>query len=79
MRDDQTVKTFVTFRIAGDQLVPDEITGVLNIVPTHAHEKGENYSTGKSTIVATAGVWLFRTDRITACEDFYTHVSTALF
>lgn len=75
----ETIKTFVTFRIAGDQLVPDEITKLLHVLPSHSHRKGEAYSTGKSTIAPTTGVWLFSTERITTSRSFDVHLQAALF
>jgi hypothetical protein len=77
-KSDATLKTFVTFRVAGDALDPDEVTRVLRVNPTHAHRKGESYSTGRSTIVPDTGVWLLSTERLSSSENFYFHLGLAL-
>ena len=66
-KSERTLSTFVTFRVAGDALDPDEVTRLMEIRPTHAYRKGEQYSTGRSQVVAQTGVWMFSTDRITLC------------
>jgi hypothetical protein len=60
-----TVKTFATLRIVGDQLVPEQVTGILKIVPARAYGKGETYHGGERTgdLVGKTGVWYFATDR----------------
>ena len=77
MKHNGTIRTFITFRIAGDDLIPDEITNLLKIVPSHVHRKGEAYSTGRSNIVPATGLWLFSTDRITTNQDFAVHLEVA--
>jgi hypothetical protein len=73
-KSDRGIKAFVTFRIAGDSLSPDEVTNLLRVTPTHAHRRGEQYSTGKSTIIGKTGVWLFSTDRIMLSGNLYDHL-----
>ena len=73
-RSDKGVKAFVTFRVAGDTLSPNEVTNLLRVTPTHAHCLGEQYSTGRSTIVGKTGVWLFSTDRIMLSSNLYDHL-----
>jgi hypothetical protein len=38
--------TIIALRIFGDSLVPDELTALLGVQPTHAHAKGDRH-TGK--------------------------------
>jgi hypothetical protein len=73
-KSDQTEKAFVTFRISGDDLIPDEVTRLLGIRPTHAHSKGEEYSTGRSTIIGRTGVWMFSTDHISLSSNLFVHL-----
>lgn len=35
--------TIITLRIFGDSLVPDEVTALLGVEPTHAHAKGDRH------------------------------------
>jgi hypothetical protein len=73
-KSDRGVKAFVTFRLAGDRLSPDEVTKLLRVNPTHAHRRGEQYSTGRSNITGATGVWLFSTDRIMLSGNLYDHL-----
>jgi Domain of unknown function (DUF4279) len=77
-KSDATIKTFVTFRIAGDNLDPDEVTRVLRAFPTHAHRKGDPYKTKTSTIVPNTGVWLLSTDKISLSDIFPEHLRLVL-
>jgi hypothetical protein len=74
MKSDRGIKAFVTFRIAGDSLSPDDVTNLLRVTPTHAHRRGEQYSTGRSTIIGKTGVWLFSTDRIMLSGNLHDHL-----
>jgi hypothetical protein len=73
-KSDRGVKAFVTFRVAGERLSPDEVTNLLKVTPTHAHRRGEPHSTGRSTVVGKTGVWLFSTDRIMLGGNLYDHL-----
>jgi Domain of unknown function (DUF4279) len=48
-------KTFASFRIGGDALVPDEITRTLNLEPDFACAKGEPFGAGRGR--RPTGVW----------------------
>ena len=63
-------------RIAGDQLVPEQVTQVLKIVPTMAYAKGEHYSGGPRSpdLVGRTGVWYFCTDGIVASNRLSDHL-----
>ncbi len=55
----QLHKSAVTLRIGGDDLIPDEITKLLGVAPTHAQTKGEKF-VGKKTgrvRIAHSGMW----------------------
>lgn len=55
----QLHKSAVTLRIAGDELVPDEITKLLGVSPTHGETKGQEIvgpKTGRVRIVKR-GMW----------------------
>jgi len=71
------VRTFATFRIAGDELVPDQVTKLLKIVPSHAHAKGERFSAGprSQNLEGRTGIWYFSTDRLVASEHLTDHLS----
>lgn len=58
--------------------MPDEVTDLLKVIPVHTHKKGQPYTTGRSNIVPTTGIWLFSTDRITTSQNFYGHLKVAL-
>src|ERR1700683_4071373 len=75
---DRTIKTFVSFRIMGDRLEPDEITNLLRIVPTVVYAKGERYFAGErtGTLIGKTGVWLFSTDRGIRSTNFSDHLNT---
>lgn len=74
------IKTFVTLRVAGDSLVPEEVSLVLRTQPTHSHLKGEKYSTGKSREIAgCTGVWIFDTDRFVYSRNWLDHIQLAFF
>ncbi len=62
------VKAYATFRVTGDQLVPDQVTRLLKIVPTLAYAKGQHYSGGPRSpdLIGRTGVWYFCTDGIVA-------------
>lgn len=74
---DATVKAFVTLRIAGDQLAPEQVTRILKIVPTQAYRKGEHYSGGPHSpdLVGRTGLWYFSTDRIVAGNRLSDHLA----
>jgi hypothetical protein len=58
----QLKKSAVTLRIIGDDLVPEEITKLLGIAPTHARKKGEKWAGPKTgrVIIAKFGTWQLR-------------------
>jgi hypothetical protein len=78
MKSDQIMKAFVTFRVAGETLAPDHITQLLRIHPTYTHKRGEAYSTGRSNIIPTSGIWIFRTDTIWLSTDLNDHIRLLL-
>jgi hypothetical protein len=71
-----TVKTFATLRIVGDQLVPEQVTRILKIVPARAYGKGETYHGGEriGDLVGKTGVWYFATDRVVASNHLIDHL-----
>ena len=74
------IKTFVTLRVAGDNLVPEEVSRVLRTQPTHSHLKGDRYSTGKSReVVGSTGVWIFDTDKFVYSRDWHDHMRLIFF
>ncbi len=70
------IKTFATFRVAGDDLVPSEVTEILKVAPTRAYGKGETY-VGKNTKRAVkykTGIWLLSTDKIIESPSLLDHL-----
>jgi hypothetical protein len=58
----QLKKSAVTLRICGDDLIPEEITELLGVPPTHGQRKGDRF-VGKKTgqvRIAKAGMWRLR-------------------
>jgi hypothetical protein len=73
----EPVRAFATLRVAGDDLVPDEVTRILKIVPTTAYAKGEHYSAGtRSTdLIGRTGVWFFSTKGVVAGNLLADHLA----
>jgi hypothetical protein len=71
-----SVRAFATLRIAGDRLVPDEVTSLLKIVPTTAYAKGQHYSGGPRSpdLVGQTGVWYFSTKGVVAGNHLADHL-----
>jgi len=58
----QVQKSAAALHIAGDELIPEEITRLLGVAPTEAHFKGEKIvgrKTGRVRIAKT-GMWKFK-------------------
>jgi hypothetical protein len=72
----EPVRAFATLRVAGDGLVPDEVTKVLKIVPTMAYAKGEHYAAGRRSpdLVGRTGVWFFSTKGVVAGNQLADHL-----
>jgi hypothetical protein len=73
----EPVRAFATLRVAGDDLVPDEVTKILKIVPTTAYIKGQHYSAGPRSpdIIGRTGVWFFSTKEIVAGNQLAGHLT----
>lgn len=71
------VKAYATLRVAGDNLVPDQVTRILKLVPTTAYAKGETYAAGPRSpnLVGRTGVWFFSTDGVVASERLADHLA----
>jgi hypothetical protein len=54
-----------TLRLFGDDLVPDQVSALLGVVPTEAHAKGEEITSPSTGNVRTAktGSWRLRASR----------------
>ena len=54
----------ITLRIFGDSLVPDEVTALLGVEPTHAHAKGDRHlgKNGREYAARRIGMWQLRAD-----------------
>ena len=72
------IKTFVTFRVAGDTLDPLDVTALFKMKPTHQHRKGQEYSTGKSKVLPKTGVWFFSTETESTSRNIYVHIKILL-
>jgi hypothetical protein len=75
-----TRKTYVTFRLVGDKLDPDQITRIMRIFPTIAYAKGKKYPAGKRTgeLIGKTGVWCLSTDSIVASDTLQRHLAYIL-
>jgi hypothetical protein len=73
----EPVRAFATLRVAGDDLVPDEVTKILKIVPTTAYKKGERCSVGSRSpdIIGRTGVWFFSTKGVVAGDQLADHLA----
>ena len=74
---DGTIRAYATFRVAGDQLIPDEITDILRTYPTLSYKKGERYTAGKNAgeISGRTGVWYIATDKIVSSTNLLDHIT----
>ena len=52
-------RSVATLRVSGDSLVPESISALLGVAPTHAQTKGETivYAKGTRTRIAKFGMW----------------------
>ena len=75
-RTTEPVSAFATLRVSGDDLVPDEITKIIKILPSKAYAKGEHYSGGPRSpdLVGRTGVWFFATDAVVAGNNLTDHL-----
>lgn len=73
-------QTFATFRVAGDDLVPDQLTALLRIKPTTAYSKGQFYNSGPhgGTLKGRTGVWLLSTDGVVESSRLVDHINWIL-
>lgn len=73
-------RTFATFRVAGDNLVPDDLTAVLGIHPTQAYAKGQRYSRGPRSpdLRGRTGVWLLSSDGQVKSNHLTDHIEWLL-
>jgi hypothetical protein len=72
-----TLQAFATFRIAGDRLVPDEVTRILRVPASQSYAKGEHYWGGPRSpnLVGRTGVWYLSTDRMLASKRLDEHLA----
>jgi hypothetical protein len=73
----EAVRAFATLRVTGDDLVPNEITKLIKILPTKAYAKGEHYSGGPRSpdLIGRTGVWFFATDGVVAGNNLADHLA----
>lgn len=57
----QLARSVATLRIAGDDLVPEEISSLLGCEPTFAQRKGEEIPTKSGVHIAKFGHWRLKT------------------
>lgn len=50
-------RSVATLRIAGDDLVPEEVSAILGAEPTHAQRKGQELVSKSGTRIAKFGHW----------------------
>jgi hypothetical protein len=72
----EPMKAYATLRVAGDQLVPEQVTRILKLIPTFAYAKREHYAGGPRSpdLVGRTGVWLFSTEGIVAGNRLGNHL-----
>ena len=77
LREREPERAFTTHRVAGDDLVPDEVARILKILPKTAYAKGEHYSGGPRSpdLVGQTGVWFFTTKGIVAGDPLSDHLA----
>lgn len=68
------VQTRANFSIRGDLLVPQDITGSLDLVPTIAWMKGDPFQTRTGVHHRPWGIWSLRTDGLVNSADLEDHI-----
>lgn len=78
--EQDTRKTYASFRVIGDNLVPEQITRILKVVPTTAYAKGERFQSTADQKERTGrtGVWLLSTAGIVASDNLHDHLAYLL-
>jgi hypothetical protein len=73
-------KAYATFRVAGDNLDPEQVTKLLGMEPTRAHAKGQHYRRSErgQELVGKTGVWYFSTAKVVASDSLEDHVTYLL-
>jgi hypothetical protein len=73
----EPIKAYATLRVAGDLLVPEQVTRILKVVPRAAYMKDEHYSGGSRSpdLVGRTGVWHFTTDGAVAGNRLQDHLA----
>jgi hypothetical protein len=73
----EPVRAFATLRVSGDDLVPNEITRIIKILPTKAYAKGEHYSGDPRSpdLIGRTGVCFFATDLVVAGNNLADHLA----
>ena len=70
-------QTYATFRIFSDDLLPAEITNILNFIPTKSHHKGQ--SKGKSgRYKYKSNGWFYGTEDLVNSRDTRAHIDEIL-
>ncbi|QQE13336.1 DUF4279 domain-containing protein [Planctomycetota bacterium] len=69
----------VTFGIRADDLIPDEMTKLLGIQPSHSFARGDEYVghinlTEKGVRTREHGVWQVRSEEVVKSDDLQDHV-----
>ena len=73
--DELCMRTNVMFRVIGKDLVPDEITGLLDLRPTVAHARGEMHKVPRVGIRPWSnGHWSLCTEKLVASRSVEDHV-----
>jgi hypothetical protein len=74
------MKTHIMFRILGEDMDPDKITGALSIVPTKAHAKNHKHTVprGGVTIQRPTGHWSFCTEKLVSTTEVADHAKYLL-
>jgi restriction system protein len=69
-------KAFVTLRFAGDELDPREISAILQVKPTRAHRKDEEFFAGSNAgnLRGRTGIWFLATDKLVESDDLDDHL-----
>jgi len=73
----EPVRAFASLRVSGDNLVPDELSKIVKILPTKAYAKGEHYSGGPRSpdLIGSTGVWYFSTRGVVAGNNLADHLA----
>jgi len=70
--NNEPINVILSLKISSEFLEPEQISQLLNLIPTRSHRKGEIKS--PSSIPKANGIWILATDHLKEEHDLNTHI-----